>query len=355
MDPILETVTPLRPLPLTPSLREKVWGSRSLAPYFPGRTPEQAPIGEAWLTAEDAVVAAGPHAGQTLGALIESHGATLLGEAHRPNPAVRSPYFPILAKLLFIEQKLSVQVHPGDAYALAAEGSPGKTEMWYVVAAKPGAAVALGLTQNLSRDRLIDAARSGEIERYLRWEPVAAGDVIFVPPGLLHTLGPGLVICEIQQNSDVTYRFFDFGRPGPDGRPRDLHVDEAAAVVVDHDWPGTTPRIGLESNDLKRRELLAGCPYFAAEKLSWDGTLHYRPDPRRFHILIILSGAGELDGVPYRPGSCFVVPASAVPFKLQAHSTSEAIVAYEPDLAHLRADAARAGARPEDIARALLE
>lgn len=345
---------PLRPLPLAADKHDKIWGSRRLAPFEPDRSEDEQPLGELWLTGGSSVVAAGPEKGKTVSELVDRFGERLLGKGGAVDSRVPSPYFPVLAKLLFVDEKLSVQVHPDDDYALRELSSPGKTEMWYVVDAEPGASVALGLTERLPHDRLIDAALSGEIERYLNWEPVRAGDVIFVPPGLLHTLGPGLRICEIQQNSDVTYRFFDFGRPGPDGRPRALHVHDAAAVLVHGDWPGAVPRLKLIGEGLER-ELLAACPYFAAEKLTLSGSLVYRGDRERFEIVVVLAGAGKLDGTPYRAGSCFLVPAQVEPFEVEASEPTTAIVAYEPDLAKLRREASRAGARPETIARALLE
>ena len=344
----------LRPLPLRAVPHEKIWGSRALEPFDRDRDAGQEPVGELWLTGEDSQVASGPHKGAAVGELVDRFGERLVGSVRAVDSRVRSPYFPILAKLLFVGEKLSVQVHPDDEYALPALDSPGKTEMWYVVSAEPGASVALGLTERLSGERLADAAMSGEIEHYLRWEPVSTGDVIFVPPGLLHTLGPGVVICEIQQNSDITYRFFDFGRLGPDGRPRALHVHDAAAVLVHHDWPGVTPRVSLVGEGLER-ELLAACPYFAAEMLHWDGELRYRTTPGRFEIVIVLEGSGELDGEPYGPGSCFLIPAEAEPFKVKAAAPTAVIVAYEPDVRRLREEASRAGAQPEAIARALLE
>ena len=347
----------LRPLPLTASLREKIWGRRALSPYYADRGPEEQPVGESWLADGNSVVAAGPWAGRTVCDLIGSHGAELLGERRAFDKRLEPTYFPILAKLLFVDEKLSVQVHPNDEYALDAAGTPGKTEMWYIVDAEPGASVALGLTEQLSGERLRDAAMSGEIEKYLRWERVAKGDVIFVPPGLLHTMGAGVTICEIQQNSDVTYRFFDFGRPGPDGRPRALHLHDAAAVLVHHAWPGVTPRVHL-SGDTIERELLAACPYFAAERILLTGEHHYQRKehhPPAFQIAAVLHGRGRVDGYAYGPGSCFLIPAATTTFTVEVDEPTEAVVAYEPDLQALRTAATRAGASPQSVARALLE
>jgi mannose-6-phosphate isomerase len=353
----------LYPLRLRPRREDKIWGARNLAPYFDTRTEEQPALGEAWLTYEQAVVENGGFRGKTLGSLMESLGPRLLGDAYRErgykrvsaDPALdrgEAPgvYFPILTKLLFTSDVLSVQVHPPDEWALEHAGGPGKTEMWYVIDAEPGARVALGLTEPLARERLAESARTGEIEDYLNWVPVKAGDVIFVPAGLLHTLGPGLKICEIQQNSDLTYRFWDFNRPGADGKPRALHIDEGATVTSAAPWAGAAAPLLLASEDLGRR-LLAACPYFAAELLSWSGGLLFRADADRFLILVILEGSGSLAGEAYGPGTTFLIPAHAEPFSVKAASPTRAVCAYEPDLAALRRGLAESGASDEAIGR----
>lgn len=300
-------------------MREKVWGAHRLAPFYADRAADQPAVGEAWLTEESTLVRAGDHEGETIAALMERYGAALLGDAHQPR---RAAYFPLLTKFLFIEDKLSVQVHPDDRYAAEYEGGFGKTEMWYVLEARQDAAVAVGLTQEFERERLIEAAESGEIERSLRWVNVAAGDAVTVPAGLLHTMGAGMRICEIQQNSDLTYRFFDFGRP------RELHVRKAAEVIVQEPWPGFTPREGLQGEGTKR-ELLGATEYFRAEKLSWTQGIRYRTDRERFHIVIVLEGRGVFDGMDYGPGSTFLVPAHAAPFEAEPSEPTEAIIAYE--------------------------
>ena len=358
-----DTEEELYPLRLRPRLEDRIWGARDLRPFFPDRTEEQPALGEAWLTYEQAVVQNGPLAGRTLGALMEQLGPRLLGRAHRrreykrvsADPALArdeapSPYFPLLTKLLFTADVLSVQVHPPDSWALENAGGPGKTEMWYVIDAEPDAKVALGLTEELSRERLAEAARTGEIEGYLNWVQVRAGDVVFVPAGLLHTLGAGLKVCEIQQNSDLTYRFWDFRRPGPDGKPRALHIEEGATVTNGAPWPGGALPLALDSQDLDRR-LLAACPYFAAEALEWSDGLTFRTDRDRFLILAILEGEGALAGEAYRPGTVFLIPADAEAFEVAAASPTQAVCAYEPDLAALRRSLEKAGASGRGIER----
>lgn len=358
-----DTDESLYPLRLRPRLEDKIWGAHGLQPFFADRSGTEPALGEAWLTFEQAEVDNGPLAGWTLGALMERYGAALLGEAYRQreykrvsaDPALArdeapAPYFPLLTKLLFTSDVLSVQVHPPDSWALANAGGPGKTEMWYIIDAEPGAKVALGLIEELSRERLAEAARTGEIERYLNWVSVRAGDVVFVPAGLLHTLGAGLKVCEIQQNSDLTYRFWDFNRPGPDGKPRALHIDEGALVTHGAPWAGGALPLALESEDLERR-LLAACPYFAAEALEWSEPLTFRTDRNRFLILIILEGEGTLAGEPYGPGAAYLIPAHAEAFEVEPSAPTEAICAYEPDLKALRKSLERSGASERMIER----
>jgi mannose-6-phosphate isomerase len=355
-----ETLYPLR---LRSRLEDKIWGARNLSPYFADRSSEEPALGEAWLTYEQAVVENGEHRGRTLADLMEALGPRLLGDAYRArrykrvsaDPALardEAPdvYFPLLTKLLFTSDVLSVQVHPPDEWALANAGGPGKTEMWYVIEAEPGARVALGLTEKLSKERLAESARSGEIEDYLNWVPVQAGDVIFVPAGLLHTLGAGLKVCEIQQNSDLTYRFWDFNRPGGDGKPRALHIDEGATVTNPEPWAGSAPPLVLTSDDLDRK-LLAACPYFAAELLGFQGEVIFRADRDRFLILVVLDGVGKIDGETYGPGSTFLVPAHAPRFRVEAAGRTRAVCAYEPDLEALRGGLRASGASADEIAR----
>ena len=355
--------TTLYPLRLRARREDKIWGARDLAPYFDPRTDDEPALGEAWLTYEQAVVENGVFQGKTLAELMTLLGPCLLGNAYRERNYTRvsadpslakdeapGVYFPILAKLLFTSDVLSVQVHPPDEWALANAGGPGKTEMWYVIEAEPGAKVALGLTEALPPERLAESARTGEIEDYLNWERVKAGDVIFVPAGLLHTLGAGLKVCEIQQNSDLTYRFWDFNRPGQDGKPRQLHIDEGAAVTAGAPWGGAALPLALHSEDLDRR-LLAACPYFAAEKLTWSDAFRFRADDERFLILIILDGEGSIAGEPYGPGTTFLVPAHAEGFEVRPETPTHAVCAYEPDLAALRASLERSGASSEQIRR----
>ena len=369
-------MSPLYPLKLPASLREKIWGKRDLSPWFPSPRPRSSPIGEVWYSFEENRVANGPFAGETLGKLIEKFGKRLMGPGYKPSslqrrsasdqPAARDlmprAYFPILTKLLFTADRLSVQVHPDDEYALAHEGGPGKTEAWYVVAAEPGARIALGVKEGLSPDQVRRLAESGEIVDRLRWIEVRPGDAFFVPPGTVHALGPGLVICEVQQNSDLTYRLYDYGRPATDGKPRPLHLDRAADVARPDIRPeAASPFVIAEPETNRKRELLAACRYFAFEKISWEEPGRYIAGGNSAELLIILEGRGQIgrDGShdpsvspwheAYAPGDAYLAPYESGSFDLHPACGTTAIRAYVPDIEQLASQLRQAGATEERL------
>ncbi len=340
--------SPLYPLKLPPSFRERIWGARDLSPFF-GR--QEKPVGEAWYSFEENRIANGPLQGRSLGEVLERYRPQLMGRSHAPLSLRRrspgetpgsetgnaKPYFPILTKLLFTSRAPSVQVHPDDAYALANEGGPGKTELWYVVAAKPGASMALGLRQEWSREDLRRAAESGEIEKNLNWVEVRAGQMFFIPAGTIHAAGPGLVFYEVQQNSDLTYRLYDFGRLGSDGKPRDLHIDQAAQVSEIKARPRATTPFRFPAGAW-RRELLTACSHFAVERLGWKDGFDYPEGRTGVELLMFLEGGGEIGGQEYRPGDCYLLPAESLPLRVEPSVPTKAVRTYVPDLDLLRAE-----------------
>ena len=239
---------------LEPSFREKIWGATRLEPWFRDSASK---IGEVWFEA--------------------------------------APELP-LVKFLFTTDKLSVQVHPDDAYARQHHGSPGKTEMWHILAAEPGARIAAGFREPLTAERARAAAVSGEIEGLLQWFEARPGDTFFIPAGTVHAIGAGLALCEIQQNSDVTYRLYDYGRP------RELHLDQALAVS----------RLGPHAARWQPVEnMLLSCRYFATECWGVDRSAEYQPFADRAQLLIAIEGAGEIAGQPIHAGEVWhVLPAS---------------------------------------------
>ena len=246
---------------LEPDFREKIWGATRLEPWFPN---SKSKIGEVWFQA----------------------GGDLP-----------------LVKFLFTTDKLSVQVHPADAYAQRHHQSPGKTEMWHILAAEPGARIAAGFREPLTPEQVRAAAVSGEIEGLLQWFGARPGDTFFIPAGTVHAIGAGLALCEIQQNSDVTYRLFDYGRP------RELHLDHALAVS----------RLG--PHDARRQPLenvLVSCRYFATECVGGRST-EYQPLANRAHLLIAIEGDGEIAGQPIRAGEVWHVPSGSDPFQISGN------------------------------------
>ena len=282
----------LYPVRLLPSFREKIWGATALEPWF---RPTGALIGEVWFTADDNRT----EDGRTLSELVD-------GE-----------HFPILVKFIFTTARLSLQVHPNDAQA---EGDPGKTEMWYILRAEPDSTLALGFNQTITRERLRESALSGEIERLVHWFPVRAGDTFFTPAGVVHAIGAGIALVEIQQNSDTPYRLYDYGRP------RELHLDKGVAVAHLDPHPGASKPVDLGDG---RREL-ARCDYFVTEALAWDRPLTWQPDPRHLDILIFLEGKGSIGGRPVGPGEVWLVPAGAEPFPVVVDAPLRLLRTYVP-------------------------
>jgi mannose-6-phosphate isomerase len=200
--------TSFAPFRLKPWFSERVWGRRDLRPWY-AETGTTELVGEAWLTGPQCVVETGPFAGRTLAEVSAQDG----GE------------FPLLVKLLFPNDKLSVQVHPDDAQAKAMGETRGKTECWYVLEAEPGATVALGLKPGVEVEQISAAVANGTMESLMEWVPVSVGDMLFVDAGTIHAIGPGVVLLETQQTSDVTYRLYDYGRP------RELHLEKGLRVI----------------------------------------------------------------------------------------------------------------------------
>jgi mannose-6-phosphate isomerase len=219
----------LYPLTFQPIFKERVWGGRKLQQLFNKSLQTEAPIGESWEVSdrpdEVSVIANGPLAGKDLHWLVENHRSELYGEISTSNPR-----FPLLIKILDAREKLSLQVHPPANVAGQLGGEP-KTEMWYIVHAEPNSKLYLGLKPGVTKEDFERRLREGSVEEAVHTVPVKAGDAVFVPSGRIHAIDAGLVIFEIQQNSDTTYRVFDWNRVGLDGKPRELHVAESLASI----------------------------------------------------------------------------------------------------------------------------
>jgi mannose-6-phosphate isomerase len=252
-----------RPARVQPRFVERVWGRTDLSPLY-GRQEKK--IGEVWFP------------------LAES--------------------FPLLVKFLFTDERLSVQVHPNDDYAARHENSRGKTEMWHILATRPGEpapSIALGFRERVTADRLRTALDDKTVEDLLNWFPVHPGETYLIHAGVVHALGGGIVLCEIQQNSDVTYRLYDYGRP------RELHVGKALDVSDMNPYDG-------------RRELPVKAPHFTTESLQVTGMVD--SDLEEEYLLIATGGEGMLDGEPFQAGEVWHVAAGSGPVHLEAQSAS---------------------------------
>jgi mannose-6-phosphate isomerase len=297
----------LEPLRLLPSYREKIWGATALDPWFHATG---ARIGEVWFTFDENRT----DDGRVIADLMREHGAALLGTDRAWDS------FPLLVKFIFTTDRLSVQVHPDDERARAWEGFPGKTEMWHVLRAEPGAAIALGFKEAISQQRLRESALTGEIEDLIRWFPVHGGDTFFTPTGTVHAIGPGLALVEIQQNSDITYRLYDYGRP------RELHLEKAVAVANPQPHPGPSAPEDLGGG----RQRLVCCEHFVTELLSLESETVYHPERGRIHILVVIEGSGAFGGRAFGPGECWLVPASAEPFAVGVDSPVRLLRTWVP-------------------------
>ncbi|MGH9865942.1 MAG: class I mannose-6-phosphate isomerase, partial [Candidatus Acidiferrales bacterium] len=251
------------------------------------------PIGEVWLTGNDCRFAGGPFAGEKLGDAWHR-----MSDDWSGRNVSRDKPFPLLVKFIFPEEKLSVQVHPEDDYARkngAPSGGVGKTEMWYIISAREGAEVRVGPKPGVDRDRFRRAIADGSAEEYVERLAVHAGDAIFVPAGTVHTIGPGMTICEIQQNSDITYRVFDFNRLTREGKPRDLHIEKAMEVIrfgKRHGGKATAVKFDERRNAVST---LIDCPQFAVVKSVFSEP-EYRARPADLmEIVIVIEGAGKIE------------------------------------------------------------
>jgi mannose-6-phosphate isomerase len=264
-----------QPVRLKPSLREKVWGKTALEPWF---SNSARPIGEAWF----------------------------LGDRE----------LPLLVKLIFTSERLSVQVHPDDGE----DGLRGKTEMWYILDAEPGAAIALGFREPITREQLREAARTGEIEELLNWIPVKKGETYFTPAHTVHAIGAGIVLCEIQQNSDVTYRLWDYGRP------REIHIEKAVPIADLTVHPGAShPQPKGEG-----RVELVRSKHFVTELVQLPAGGRFHPPAERCQIWIGIEGRGRIGAEPCGPGDVWLLPETGDQPPVESEGGAQFLRTWEP-------------------------
>ncbi len=321
-----------RPSRLEPTFDKRPWGVLSLAPLYPDRTNLSEKIGEAWLTGEKCQFADGPYAGETLGAAWAKMPTEWIGTL-----IPRGSAFPILAKFIFTSDKLSIQVHPDDEYAALHEaqaGGCGKTEMWYCISAQHGGNVLIGLKKGVTRDSFRRAIADGTAENCVASVPLRAGDAIFVPAGTVHTIGAGLLLCEIQEQSDITYRVFDYNRRDANGRARDLHIDKAMEVITFGDQRGgKIDPVAIERGAISET-YLAACPYFVTEKWGFANAISAQTSREHFELLITISGHGAIEAggesIPYAPSQAWFIPAALGEYRIASESPTELLRTYVP-------------------------
>ena len=326
----------LYPIRLEASLHSTIWGGRRLERGGWKQIPSgEVSIGESWETEINSVVQNGPYTGKTLGMLIEELGPVFLG---KQAIAIFGRRFPLLAKFIDANHKLSVQVHPDDRYAAEHEGGKlGKTEFWYILAAEPGASIIHGFKAPTSRAAVEQAIHDVSLETMLHEEVVSAGDVIFVPAGTVHAIGSGVMLYELQEYSDITYRLYDYGRLTAAGMPRELHIERSLDVM--HYDP--SPRVKVQPVPLPgsagyEDRCLVACQYFVTRELSFKNSgsgkgernsLRPYMEGRTNGSCVILSSLGAEVEVYYGPslskceelsrGQTMVLPAGLADYAIE--------------------------------------
>ncbi len=284
--------------------KDYIWGGRELIQNW-NKHSESDKIAESWeMSANDgglSVIRNGEYKGQTLKDILERY-PELSGKAH-------AEVFPLLIKLINAETPLSIQVHPDDAYALEREGKKGKCEMWYICDAKEGADIYLGLNQDISRNQLEDIIKNGEIEKYLNKIEVKVGDYYLVPAGTLHAIRAGVTILEVQQNSDLTYRVYDYNRTDKDGQKRQLHIDKAVEVTDCKKYEVPTPNKKYKHVKGYCRRQLAQSKYFSTEEVSIESSI-WMVDEKKFCGFTVICGEGSINGEKICKGDTVFVPAT---------------------------------------------
>jgi mannose-6-phosphate isomerase len=317
---------PLAPFRLAPWFSPRPWGSRSLLPWYDRTVPEgEEPIGEAWLTGADCTIETGPHHGQTLAQLAAQHPSELLGLLAPHDGA--SPDYPLLMKILFPQDKLSVQVHPDDVLAQESGHARGKTECWYFLDAEKGAKIDLGVRDGVTHDQIRKAIANGTLEQLVEQVPVKTGDMVFVDAGTVHAIGGGVTILETQQQCDLTYRLYDYGRP------RELHIEPGLqATRLTTDAGKVRPR-QLESHGGLHARLIEQ-RYFTVDRYDVRaGEAMALPPCDVPRTLVGLAGDAALQPADRRlkpiallPGHAVVIPPSRTP-KIMARENAVVICA----------------------------
>ena len=300
-------------LKLKPACKDYLWGGHRLAEEY-GVEYDGPVLAEAWVLSchpdGPSVIVNGAYAGKTLREYMEAEGKGILG-----THCERFGEFPILTKFIDAKDNLSIQVHPSDEYALKEEGQYGKTEVWYILDAEEGASLYYGFEKEISKEEFERRIKDNTLLEVLHSVPVCKGDIFFIEPGTLHAIGKGILLAEIQQNSNVTYRIYDYARVGADGRQRELHIDKALAVTERRPkgkTAGAYPHV-------------ADCEYFTVDKLDLDGrimsTAGGTVGKESFLSVLILNGKGTIrngeEQISYQKGDSLFLPAGSGDWKIE--------------------------------------
>jgi len=322
------------PFQLSPVFKPKIWGQHDLGPLF-ARPRDSAGdsklTGEVWITDDASRFLNGPLSGMALSEASEKLGPELNGSGWK------DARFPILAKYIYTGDWLSVQVHPDDECARRYDpGNRGKCEMWYIVRANRGAKILLGLKRGVTKESLRAAFKKGKSREFLNSFRPRSGEAIFVPPGTVHALGPALVLFEVEQNSDLTYRLDDYGRVGLDGKPRPLHLDKGMQVArIELPACRDLPELRFRESYGVRRFVLA-CRFFAVEELTLRNRGTFSGRPERVEVLTLLEGEGRVETdagwFGYQPGHTWLIPPATANYRLVPRVRTRLLKFYVPDI-----------------------
>lgn len=306
----------MTPIKVNPAFKDYLWGGEKLRTVY-GKKTDMSPLAESWELSchpdGPSIIIGGAYDGKTLDSYIRENPGCL-------GTGYDSKELPILIKLIDAQDNLSVQVHPNDEQAKAWENQNGKTEMWYVVQADEGAMMTCGMKQDTSKEDFEKAILDNTVEALLNTVPSSAGDVFFVEAGTVHAIGKGNVIAEIQQNSNVTYRLYDYGRVGKDGKTRELHIEKG---VKASNCNASEPRAIPTCSDGTR--LLGSCRYFAVKEIAVSGEVKLIADSKSYHALMVVSGSVQLesDGCSQQvaTGETVFIPANMGAYTLSGNAT----------------------------------
>ena len=297
-------------LKLNPVFKDYIWGGTRLRDDF-GLKTDINPVAEGWMLAchKDGMntIDGGEYDGKTLESIIKEGGKSKIAGTN----SEKFPYFPVLIKLIDAKDNLSVQVHPDNEYAARVEHEFGKTEMWYVLDAAPGATLIYGFKNKIGKEEFKQAIESNTLLDVLNVVEVKKGDMFFIEAGTVHAIGKGALIAEIQQNSNSTYRVYDYGRLGKDGKPRELHIQKAIDVSKTEPAKyGTKPYGKKEEISGGTRQMLTECPLFSVYNYELCGKVELNANEESFNHILVVDGSGKIGGREFKKGDSFFVPAN---------------------------------------------